>query len=104
MKEDSKTDFHELAACKTLASIREDVKERPTHRPFESKFTTNCVLRLRPASTARVARHARRVQCLDRRVLYIPPYEYIEACMASVGERARRSPMGPPACSAWMCA
>ena len=25
-----------------------------------------------------------RVQCLDRRAVYIPHYDYIEACMASV--------------------
>ena len=39
----------QLASCKTLASAFVRVKERPTHRTFESKLTTNCVLRLRPA-------------------------------------------------------
>ena len=58
---------------------------RPTHRTFESKLTTNCVLSLRPVDGARRPPRLARVQCLGRRVLYIPHYEYIEACMASVG-------------------
>ena len=59
---------------------------RPTHRTFESKLTTNCVLSLRPVDGARRRPPRRaRVQCLDRRVVCIPHYEYIEPCMASVG-------------------
>ena len=41
--------FYLLLNAFFVASEFAIVKERPTHRPFESKFTTNCVLRLRPA-------------------------------------------------------